>query len=229
MIPFKIISDPLIECDFENVYFPSDDTYLLIDYFKKNNNNYLFDGIDVNEIEYILDVGTGTGIIAIFFQLFKSRNNNFNPKIFASDILDKAIVCAKKNEVLNNIHNEIVFLQSDLFKNFPEYLKSSFNIIVFNPPYLPSSTLITENKNKLKIDKSWDGGVKGYEVLIEFIKEARTFLNLRKTHYIYYISSSRTNLDELNKNIYELGFKNEIIEKKHIFFEDIVLNRLKTL
>ena len=86
-----------------------------------------------------------------------------------------------------------------------------------------------ENKNRMKIDQSWDGGIKGYEILIEFIKEARNFLNLRKTHYIYYISSSRTNLDELNKNIYELGFKNEIVEKNHIFFEDIVLNRVKTL
>ena len=223
----KFIPDPLIECDFENVYYPSDDTFLLIDYFKNNINENYFDGINVDDIDYILDIGTGTGIIAINFQIFKGKSNNFHPKIVASDIFEDSIVCAKKNEVLNNFHNEILFLQSDLFESFPNSLKSSFNIIVFNPPYLPSSPLITDKK---KIDHSWDGGgLKGYETLIEFIKQVRSFLNLQKPHYIYYISSSRTNLEELNKNLDELKFKNEIVGKKHIFFEDILINRLKSL
>ena len=229
MITFTFIPNPLIECDSENVYYPSDDSYLLLDYFKTSLNKNLFDGIDVNEIEYILDMGTGTGILAIFFQYIKSKIKNFNPRIFASDILNGAISCAKSNEILNNFHDEVIFLQSDLFKAFPDYLKSSFNIIIFNPPYLPSSTLINKNKNKMPIDHSWDGGVKGFEILVEFIREAKIFLNLKKAHYIYFISSSRTNRDELNKNIFELGFENEIVEKKHIFFEDIILNRAKIL
>ena len=223
----KFIPDPLIECDFENVYYPSEDTFLLIDYFKNNINENYFDGINVDDIDYILDIGTGTGIIAINFQIFKGKSNNFNPKIVASDIFEDSIVCAKKNEVLNNFHNEILFLQSDLFESFPNSLKSSFNIIVFNPPYLPSSPLITDKK---KIDHSWDGGgLKGYETLIEFIKQVRSFLNLQKPHYIYYISSSRTNLEELNKAMDDLKFKSEIVRRKHIFFEDIFLNRITSL
>ena len=67
----KFIPDPLIACDFENVYYPSDDSFLLIDYFKEKISDNYFDGINVNEIEYILDLGTGTGIIAILFQFFK--------------------------------------------------------------------------------------------------------------------------------------------------------------
>jgi release factor glutamine methyltransferase len=113
-----------------------------------------------------------------------------------------------------------------LFKSFPDSLKSLFNIIVFNPPYLPSSPLITDNK---KIDHSWDGGLKGFEILIEFIKKVRNFLNLQKSHYIYYISSSRTNLEELNITLDDLKFKSEIVKRKHIFFEDIILNRITSL
>ena len=224
----KFIPDPLIECDFKNVYYPLEDTFLLIDYFKEKIDDNYFDGINVSEIEYILDMGTGTGIIAIFFQCLKVKNKNFNPKIFASDILEESIVCAKKNEALNNFHNEILFLQSDLFKSFPDSLKSSFNIIVFNPPYLPSSPLITNKKIKKKIDFSWDGGIGGSKLLLDFLKEARDFLSL-KAHYIYFLSSSRTNLDELDKYIRDLGFKNEIVGRKHIFFEDIFLNRITSL
>jgi release factor glutamine methyltransferase len=224
----KSIRDPLIECDFENVYNPSEDTFLLIDYFKNKISNSYFDGINVNEVEFILDLGTGTGIIAIFFQCLKVICKNFNPKIYASDILEESILCAKKNEVLNDFHNEILFLQSNLFKSFPKSLKASFNIIVFNPPYLPSSPLITDMNNKKKIDFSWDGGIGGSKLLLDFFKEVRDFLNL-KAHYIYFLSSSRTNLDELDKYIRNLGFRNEIVGRKHIFFEDIFINRLTSL
>ena len=57
MITINSIPDPLIECDFKNVYYPSDDSYLLVDYFRKNINDDLFDGIKLEEIEYVLDLG----------------------------------------------------------------------------------------------------------------------------------------------------------------------------
>ena len=227
MIKLKFIPDPLIACDFENVYYPSDDSFLLIDYFKEKISDNYFDGINVNEIEYILDLGTGTGIIAILFQFFKVKSKKFNPKIVASDILENSIECAKKNESLNKFYDEILFIQSDLFKSFPDSLKSLFNIIIFNPPYLPSSPLITDNKKN--IDFSWDGGIGGSKLLFDFFKEAREFLNLQKSHYVYYTSSSRTNLEELNKTLDDLKFKSEIVRKKHIFFEDIFLNRITSL
>ncbi len=227
MIIISLLPDPVIDYDFENVYAPSDDTYLLIDYFKQNINQMYFDGIKLTEIKKILDLGTGTGIISIFLQLIKKDNINFNPKIYASDILEDAIKCAKLNEKRNNIDNQIEFLCSDLFNSFPESLKHSFNIIVFNPPYLPSSDLIKKNNNKMKIDYSWNGGIKGYEILIKFLNSAKYYLDLKAKHYIYVITSSRTNLLDLYRNIRNFGYRNEVVEKKHIFFEDIILNRLK--
>jgi len=227
VIPIPLKPEPIINCDYKNVYTPSDDTYLLIDYFKRNIDENNFDGINISEIENILDLGTGTGIIAILFQLIKVQYPNFNPKIYASDILKEAIKCAKINEEANKINKAITFLHSDLFKSFPESLKHSFNIIVFNPPYLPSSKLINKNYEKNIIDYSWDGGLKGYETLINFLKKAKLFLNLKKDHSIYCITSSRTDLLELNNKIKNLNYKNKIVEKRHIFFEDIFLNKLQ--
>lgn len=226
MIKIPSLPDPIINCDFEIVYTPSDDSYLLIEYFKHKIDKHSFDGIKLSEINNILDLGTGTGIIAIFFQMIKIYHSNFNPKIYASDILEEAIKCAKLNEKTNKILNEITFLHSNLFVSFPENLRNYFNIIVFNPPYLPSSKLIEKN-NKKAIDYSWDGGLEGYEILIDFLRNAKFFLNLEKEHYIYCITSSRTDLAELNKKILELGYENKIVKKRHIFFEDILLNRLR--
>ncbi|MFX0021660.1 MAG: methyltransferase [Candidatus Hermodarchaeota archaeon] len=217
--------DPIINCDYKNVYAPSDDTYLMLDYFKSHINSQFFDGIKLNEIKNILDLGTGTGIYAIFFQLIKNTYRNFNPKIYASDILEEAIKCAELNQIENGIDHEIIFLNSDLFNSFPNQLKSSFNIMIFNPPYLPASQLI-KKEEKQAIDYSWDGGIKGYDILINFLKDAIPYLNLKNEHYIYCITSNRTDIKDFNKEIAKLGFENKIVDEKHIFFEHLYLNRL---
>ena len=224
MIKVPFFPDPVINCDSKNVYTPSDDTYLILDYFKSSINISYFDGLKISEIKRILDLGTGTGIVAIFFQLIKKFNPNFNPEIYASDILKESITCAKLNEKSNGVDNEIRFIHSNLFDSFPNSLKDSFNIIIFNPPYLPSSDLIESKKS---IDYSWNGGKRGYELIIKFLKSAVAFLNLNRPHYIYYISSSRTNLTELNKKIIKLGYRTRILKEHHFFFEKIYLNRLK--
>ncbi|MFX1488692.1 MAG: HemK2/MTQ2 family protein methyltransferase [Promethearchaeota archaeon] len=226
MITFTYIPDPLIRCNYEAVYYPSDDSYLIIDHFRNNIDDNYFDGIQLENIEKILDLGTGTGIIAIFLQMIKSQNHKFNPQIFASDILEESIKCAKNNEQLNNKNGQIQFLLSDLFKSFPENLKSTFNIIIFNPPYLPSSEISNVKKVKEKKDLGWDGGLLGFELIIRFLHDAKYFLNLEKEHYVYFISSSRTPLDALNKEIRDLGYYYEVLVRKHFFFEDIILNRL---
>lgn len=214
----------MIKYDFENVYPPSEDTYLIIDYFKRKLSQTHFDGLYLSKLKNILDLGTGTGILAIFFQLIISQNMNFKANIVASDILEEAINCAKENETLNKIQNKIQFIRSEMFNSFPENLRHVFNIIVFNPPYLPSAQIIN-NDNRKNIDSSWNGGFTGFDVLIDFLKKVKYYLNLEDQHYVYFVSSSRTKLPILYKQIEKLGFKNEIVSKKHVFFEDIVLNR----
>lgn len=222
------IPRPEIDCPFEDVYKPSDDTYLLIDYFNENVNEIYFDGLDIKKIKYILDMGTGTGIIALFLNEIKKRIVNFSPRIFASDLLENAIKCAKLNEVINNLEKSINFIHSDLFTSFPENLLNTFNIIIFNPPYLPP--LKSKNMSAKKDqDKSWNGGEGGIELFLEFISQVKPFINLSQKFYIYYISSSVSKFEEINDELIKNGFKNKILNKTHLFFEDIILNRLEKL
>jgi HemK-related putative methylase len=170
-------------------------------------------------------MGTGSGIVAIFLLLVKKANPNFSANIYASDIDQNAIDSAKANEKCNRFNNQITFIQSDLFKSFPADLKHRFDIIFFNPPYLPSIVSDRNLERNNSQDYTWDGGEKGFEVILDFLKQARNFLRKEHKTRIYYVCSSKTNLQKLYERISQLGFKNTILKKTHIFFEDLFLNR----
>lgn len=219
--------DPKIKFTIGDVYSPSDDSYLIIDYLKDHITRTHFDSLRIENVNNILDMGTGSGIVAIFLLSVKKINQNFSANIYASDIDQNAIDSAKANEKSNGFNNRIKYIHSDLFKSFPPDLKHGFDIIFFNPPYLPSIVSHRNLKRNSTQDYTWEGGEKGFEIILNFVKEAKKFLRKENRSYIYYVCSSKTNLLQLYERISQLGFKNKIVNKNHIFFEDLFLNRLE--
>ena len=95
--------------------------------------SWIIDDVDKKETT-ILDIGTGSGCIAI--SLAKKLKSAV---VSAIDISNKAIEVAKKNALINNVNVE--FSRVDVL-NFEDKLvlqdkwKSKFDIIVSNPPYV---------------------------------------------------------------------------------------------
>lgn len=81
----------------------------------------------------ILDIGTGTGCIAI--TLAKKLPN---VKVFALDVSQEALTIARQNAELNKA--EVTFLQANILKKNENLSvlgdESKFDIIVSNPPYV---------------------------------------------------------------------------------------------
>jgi HemK-related putative methylase len=213
--------DPIINNIFKDVYSPSDDSYLILDFLKNVITDYKFDDLPIQEIKQILDMGTGTGIIAIFLEMVKSRVNSLQCRIYASDIIPNAIHSAKLNAKLNKVNNRITFIESNLFKSFPQDLSHSFDIIIFNPPYLPS----IENSAKKYRDYTWNGGDTGLEIIHDFFKQVKNFLSNRGV--IYFICSSNSLVKSLVTQLTSNNFLVEEVDKIHFFFEDIILNKAK--
>ena len=82
----------------------------------------------------ILDIGTGSGIIAI--TLSKSLPES---RVIATDISHKALRLASQNAHLNGVLDRISFLQTDLLTPFAK--PESFHAILSHPPYIPSNAI----------------------------------------------------------------------------------------
>jgi len=103
----------------ENVLIPRFETELLVDKTIKRINK-LF----INKPVDILDLGTGSGCIAI--TLKKEINSNVD----ALDISKEALEVAKENAKLNDI--DINFINEDMTK----YTSKQYDVIISNPPYI---------------------------------------------------------------------------------------------
>ena len=104
----------------------------------------------------ILDIGTGSGIIAI--TLSKARPES---RVIATDISRKALCLARQNARLNRVTDRISFLQTDLLTPFAK--PESFNAILSNPPYIPGNTIdalqpeVRIHDPRLALDGGCDG------------------------------------------------------------------------
>ncbi len=75
----------------------------------------------------ILDIGTGSGCIAISL-----AKNILNAEVFAIDVSEKALATAKKNAEINSVN--VTFLERNILET--EDLEQQFDSIVSNPPYV---------------------------------------------------------------------------------------------
>lgn len=118
----------------------------------------------------VLDLCTGSGAIAIAFK--KRLPENSKISVTASDISADALALAKENAEMNGA--EIEFVQADLFDG----IKGKFNIIISNPPYIPSAQIDTLQREVRDHEPrlALDGGEDGLDVYRRIAKSAPAHL-----------------------------------------------------
>ncbi|MFT4304109.1 MAG: HemK2/MTQ2 family protein methyltransferase [Candidatus Woesearchaeota archaeon] len=170
-----------------DIYESDEDSYLLSKYVEKLiKPNYK-----------VLDIGCGSGI-QCETALKKTKS------VLGVDINSNAIEYCKKSEYCNSAK----FKQSDLFSNIK---KQKYDVIIFNPPYLPDA----KDPKNMKLYTT--GGKKGYEIIERFLSEVNYYLT--ENGFILLLFSSLTKKDVVDQLIsnYLLDFK--LLDKKSIMME----------
>lgn len=189
-----VILDSSIDIEvMPEVYSPSDDSYMLLR------------AIRLSPGQSLLEVGCGSGLIAV-------HAAKLGADVTAVDINPNAVECTRQNAIRNRAR--VLARESDLFQNVTGY----FDVIAFNPPYLP-----TEARSTSWIEKSWSGGEEGSETAISFLKDA--WRHLAPGGNVYLVLSSIGGLMSVLKAAKE-KYECEMLEEMHQFFESVYTYRL---
>ena len=142
----------------EGVLIPRPETELLVEEVLKIAKNM--------GAEKILDIGTGSGAIAI------SLAFETNAKLVAVDISDGAIEIANKNA--KTLGADVEIIKSDLFEKIDE----KYDIIVSNPPYIKTAVLSTLDREVRDHEPilALDGGEDGLDFYRKIIENAPKYL-----------------------------------------------------
>ncbi|MBE0524320.1 MAG: methyltransferase [Methanosarcinales archaeon] len=171
------------------VYEPAEDSFLLVDALIDN----------IKDGDRVIELGCGSGIVSLFAQ-------NRASLVVATDLNPYAVRCAGKNGI-----NAI---RTDLFDG----INGQFDLIVFNPPYLPTS-----DEERLS---GWDGlmlegGKNGRQTIKRFIDGLGDYLSPKGR--VLLLVSSLTGIKEVCNIMNNAGLFVEPISKSKHFFEQLVV------
>jgi release factor glutamine methyltransferase len=181
-----------------DVYPPEEDTLLFLEALKQEG---------FGKEEQALEVGCGCGLLSLFLARRLAH-------VTGIDINEKAVELSKKNADSNGIKNA-TFLISDMFSE----VKDIFDIIVFNPPYLP-----TAEPPQDAIDLSYQGGEDGRILTSRFLKAFPQYL--KEGGRVYLLQSSVSGIRDTLEFLQMKKYITRILAEKNVFFEKLIVMRM---
>lgn len=166
-------------------YFPAEDTLLLLRHIPEGSGSFL-------------EVGTGTGIVAI-------HAGKLGYRVVATDSDRASLLDASRNASENRV--DIDFVECNLM----ECVIGMFSVIAFNPPYLPDAGVP---------DRQLAGGEGGVEVALDFMKQASG--RLEEGGRVLLVLSSLGDIDKFTGDC-SREWSLKVVDSRKLDFETLVL------
>ena len=158
---------------------------------------------EVKDKDEVLDVGTGSGILA-------AEAAKVARRVDAVDIDHDAIIECKR------LYPSINFRTSDLFMD----VDGSYDLIIFNPPYLPLDEREPEDSRL-----ATTGGKKGYEVIERFLHDMNAYLDEDGRCLLLFSSLSKK--DVIDSLVRDELLGSTLLSSKKMAFEELYVYRLE--
>ena len=194
----------------ENTLIPRPETEELVEWIIKETYNLQPTTYNLN----ILDVGTGSGCIAISL-----AKNIPNAEVSAIDISEKALATAKKNAEINKV--EVDFINVDILKindlvelqTYNFQLPTQFDIIVSNPPYVRNLEKAEIKPNVLEYEPHLALFVEDTDALLFYRKIAQLAQKNLSENGMLFFEINQYLGKETVELLEDLGFKNIELKK----------------
>ena len=186
------------------VYDPAEDTFLLLE------------EIDPHVEDSVFEIGSGTGIIALYC-VQEGAN------VICSDINPFAVDLIKKNYKKNKsqLTGSLEIRKGSLFDVLPK--DETFNLIIFNPPYLPTSKEEYIGGSGW-FDKAVAGGKNGLETTKPFLQQLPKYL--RDDGRSFTIVSSKSPRIEFDQTIKKNNLKSTIVSSQSFTDETLEVHKI---
>ena len=176
-----------------NVLIPRPETEELVDWIIKTNSNGNLSPIK------ILDIGTGSGCIAISL-----AKNLPNASVFALDVSKKALEIAQINALQNE--TKITFIENNILETTS--FEQQFDVIVSNPPYVRNLEKAEIKKNVLENEPHLALFVADDDALLFYRKIAQIAMkNLQPSGQLYFEINQYLGKETFDL-LADLGFQN---------------------
>ena len=221
----------LTRADYNQVYEPAEDTYLLIDALLHEFQQGVFDSTSTEEEEeedfVLLEIGCGTGVPTIMFrQEWQSRYPNRTLRTYVTDINPRALQVALHTDECNNkgdvLLAPIQAVRCDLATDLLEALAGSVDVLIFNPPYVvtPDEEVVDfSNTTDTIVDDSmiaaaWAGGIRGRRVVDRALPQIQRLLRGRA--YLVTVDDNQpANLANICQKDYQLMLQPLLRRRAH--------------
>ena len=162
-MPFRHI---ILRCE-RGVLIPRPETEVLVD--------AALEGVDVaGEGARVLDLCTGTGCIAL--SIAKERHETV---VVATDLAPEAVALAERNSRALGLEGWVDVLQCDLASGVVPEFAGTFDVLVSNPPYIPTDVLSRDVPSEVRDFEpalALDGGADGLDVFRRILEVAPEML-----------------------------------------------------
>lgn len=184
------------------VLIPRPETEMLVEYALEKLKQYPEEASGLR----VLEVGTGSGCISCAL-----ADELEHVAVYATDISPVAVELAKRNRDALGYTEDIVIVETNLADSLEEQLDQSVDLLISNPPYIPSQYIKTLPKEVSLFEPhlALDGGADGLDIFRELVALG---LKVLKADGIFICELHEETLDAA-KNILDAQYKDVEILK----------------
>lgn len=161
---------------------------------------------EVGDSASILDVGTGSGCIAIALSRAVSGSS-----VWALDISADALAVARRNGA--KYAPDVRFVEGDALSDFSALFAEKFDIVVSNPPYIPDSDSRLMRRNVTDYEPYTALFVPDNDPLLFYRSIARTALKMLKAEGKIYFEIYESLADEMQRMLHDEGYEEIVVRE----------------
>lgn len=161
---------------------------------------------EVGDSASILDVGTGSGCIAIALSRAVSGSS-----VWALDISAEALAVARRNGA--KYAPDVRFVEGDALSDFSALFAEKFDVVVSNPPYIPDSDSRLMRRNVTDYEPYTALFVPDNDPLLFYRSIARTALKMLKAEGKIYFEIYESLADEMQRMLHDEGYEEIVVRE----------------